>query len=126
MSLPSEGVRAPSAMVSGTAMATRRFWTNDCVASSPAAGSTPITLHFGARCLAAIAQPESSPPPPQGTSSTSSGPASSMSSFAAVPWPAMMCGWSNGGINVSLRSAASLPASVSRSSCFVYCTTSAP
>ena len=40
----------------------------------------------------AIAEPDSRPPPPQGTNSRSSGPASCISSRAAVPWPAMMCG----------------------------------
>ena len=60
-------MRAPSAMVSG-------LWTvwstpvlKERVASSPASGSTPITLQPGDRCLAAMAHPLSSPPPPHGT-----------------------------------------------------------
>jgi hypothetical protein len=43
-------------------------------------------------------QPAVSPPPPTHTSKASSGPASSISSSAAVPCPAMTCGWSKGGI----------------------------
>jgi len=88
-------------MVSGTAMVTSRLLTNDWVASLPFSGSTPMTRHFGARCLAAMALPESSPPPPHGTSKRSSGPTSSISSFAAVPWPAITSSWSKGGMSVS-------------------------
>ena len=52
----------------------------------------------GASALAASAQPESRPPPPRQTRRRSRGPTSSISSSAAVPWPAMTSGWSKGGI----------------------------
>ena len=68
VSLPSEVVRAPSAIVSGTGITFRVFVLKDWVASSPAAGSTPSTLQPRSMCRAAIAQPDSSPAPPQGTS----------------------------------------------------------
>src|SRR5438128_2596006 len=50
-------------MVSGLWQLCSVFVLNERVASSPASGSTPITLQPGARCEAATAQPEISPPP---------------------------------------------------------------
>ena len=67
VSFPSEGVRAPSAIVSGFVTVWRVLVLNDRVASSPAAGSTPMTLQPGDTAEAAAAQPEISPPPPTHT-----------------------------------------------------------
>ena len=84
--------------------------------SLPASGSTPITLHAGAsarrreRAAARAARRR------RGTrTAQSSAPTSSISSFAAVPCPAITCGWSYGGISVMPRSSASLRPIASRS-----------
>src|SRR5947209_8102763 len=63
-------------MVAGLRTVCRVPVLKERVASSPSSGSTPTTRHAGARCLAAMADPESRPPPPQGTRRTSSGPVS--------------------------------------------------
>jgi len=57
---PSDGVRAPSATVCGLWIVWSVFERNDRVASSPAAGSTPITRQAGDIVEAASAAPESS------------------------------------------------------------------
>ena len=51
VSVPSDGVRAPSATVFGLWTVCSCLVRNDRVASSPAAGSTPITLQPGAIAL---------------------------------------------------------------------------
>ena len=63
---PSEVVRMPSAMVSGTGMVTRLPVRSDCQASLAGSVSTPTTRTPGRIALAAVAQPEISPPPPTG------------------------------------------------------------
>ena len=89
VSSPGIGSCWPSAIVRGTSMRTRSPAASERLKSSPASGSTPITRVSGESARAAVAAPDSSPPPPSGTSSTSSGPASSISSSVAVPWPAI-------------------------------------
>jgi len=71
VSVPSDGVRArppPSSGCAPSAVA----WSERPVASSAAAGSTPITLQAGAIACAASAVPESRPPPPHGRERKSS------------------------------------------------------
>ena len=94
VSVPRDGVRAPSAIVGGLVTVWSVPVLNDRVASSASSGSTPTTRHRGERARAESAEPERSPPPPQQTSSRSSSPTSSNSSFAAVPWPAITSTWS--------------------------------
>ncbi len=94
VSVPSDGVRAPSAIVGGLETVCRMPVRNERVASSAASGSTPTTRQRGERARADSAEPERRPPPPQQTSSRSISPASSKSSFAAVPWPAITSAWS--------------------------------
>ncbi len=94
VSVPSDGVRAPSAIVGGLLTVWSVPVRNERVASSASSGSTPTTRQDGASARAASADPESSPPPPHGTSSRSMAPASSISSRAAVPWPAITSAWS--------------------------------
>jgi hypothetical protein len=94
VSVPSEGVRAPSAIVGGLLTVCSTPVRNERVASSASSGSTPTTRQPGASARAASAEPESSPPPPQQTSSRSSTPTSPKSSRAAVPWPAITSAWS--------------------------------
>jgi TRAP-type C4-dicarboxylate transport system permease large subunit len=67
-----------------------------------------------------------SPPPPHGTISTSSAPASSISSFAAVPWPAMMWRVVERRDQGQLALGGELAGQRLAISCRVYCTTSAP
>ena len=93
---PSE-VRSPSAMVSGASTGRIRPARSDRIASSARAGSAPNTRH--PRFAPTSALPPSRPPPPTGTRNASTGPASgshhgagrgsSISSRAAVPWPAI-------------------------------------
>ena len=97
-------MRAPSAMVSGLSTvcslpsgtsASRRRPPRARRRSrgSPARGASPRSR-----------SPRAARRRRSGTSRKSSGPASSISSFAAVPCPAMTCGWSNGGMSVRPRS----------------------
>ena len=67
VSFPSEGVRAPSAMVSGFVTVCSVFVLKERVASSPASGSTPISRHREETAAATAAQPEIRPPPPTQT-----------------------------------------------------------
>ena len=64
VSCPGYWVCAPSAMVFGTGMRTISPLRNDCRTSSPASGSTAITLQPGASACAESAEPDTSPPPP--------------------------------------------------------------
>ena len=54
----------------------------------------------GFSALAASAMPPMRPPPDNGTTIAARSGRSSSSSSAMVPWPAMTCGWSKGGISV--------------------------
>lgn len=85
---PSEGVRAPSAMVGGLwTVWSVRVW-NERVASSASSGSTPMTRVCGEWKRVAMAEPERRPPPPQQTKRASmwvSFGVSWKSSSAAVP-----------------------------------------
>ena len=97
--MPSDGVRAPSATVEDCGPTATPAFRNDRVASSPASGSTPITRQPGDNAL----QPRATSPTAgrrrrRGRAAGRARPTSSSSSSAAVPAPAMMCGWSNGGI----------------------------
>ena len=49
----------------------------------------------------ATQNPDNSPPPPTGATTAFRSGTSSSSSSAAVPWPAITSGWSNGGISVA-------------------------
>ena len=67
-------VRAPSAIVSGTASRrTRRPSASERCASGPAAGSPPTSGRPGASTSIASAAPDSRPPPPIGATIASSG-----------------------------------------------------
>ena len=105
----------PSAIVRGTSIRTRSPAASERRTSSPASGSMPMTRTSGSSAFAAVAQPAISPPPPTQTSSTSSGPASSISSSATVPWPAITRSSSYGWIGISPRSATSSASNASRS-----------
>ena len=105
VSTPSDGVRAPSAMVSGCSTRTRRPARNERAPSSPRGRLHADHATRRRQVLAACAEPEINPPPPTGTSSRSSGPTSSISAQRRSALAgAMTSGWSNGGTIVSPRS----------------------
>ena len=87
--------------------------------SSKRSGSTGRTRKLGASASSASAIPALRPPPPQQTSTsravTPASAACAAISSPVVPCPAITSGWSNGGIRVSPRAAASSAPSASRS-----------
>ncbi len=97
--------------------AARRRASERPVSSQPSGSTQYSRVSPATRPASASAQPAISPPPPVQTSSASiaspAARASSASSSASVPWPAMTCGWSNGGTRTapvaSAKRAASAP-----------------
>ena len=90
--------RRPSAMVLTSVSGISRPAANERAASSAPAGSAPTTRAAGRSAFTAVETPLISPPPPIGASTRSRSGASSISSSAAVPWPAITAGSSNGWI----------------------------
>ncbi len=115
VSSPGRMVSKPSAMLAVRSSVVGRPATSDVDIFAAPAGSTPTTLTPGARCLIAAATPELKPPPPTGTSTVAASGHCSRISRPAVPWPAMIIGWSKGGTMVSCRSAARASARTFRS-----------
>ena len=69
-----------------------------CMAA-PRSIETPMTRVLGLAALTARATPAARPPPESGTRTAARSGRSSISSRPAVPWPAMTCGSSKGGIS---------------------------
>ena len=132
VSAPGRAVRIASQMDPvAAAFPTRSPAASDRAISSNPAGSAVRTLRPGASASKASATPALSPPPPHGTSTSASATPASAACAAisspSVPCPAITSGWSNGGIRLSFRSAASRAPSASRSSrARSQSTTSAP
>ena len=94
-------VSNPSQIVSGPVCGTYSPVSNDLAASSAPSGSVPKISASGSRDLVEMQVPDINPPPPIGDRTASRLPHSSIISFAAVPWPAMTFGLSNGWMNVA-------------------------
>ena len=67
--------------------------------AAPRSIETPMTRVFGLADFTARATPAARPPPESGTRTAARSGRSSISSRPAVPWPAMTCGSSKGGIS---------------------------